>query len=782
MKKIDLILKFLFVFTFVNVSYGQVGPYFGGPTCATAVPIEIGEGYITNDILTDDWYYFVAPCDGELEITNCVYGDNKQIIIYSGSCGSLVTEKTAGGDDCSTNDVDGAHPMLAGDTAFVQMDDTWDDDDIVFDIVFDNPECPSVTSVTCLAIDWDEILVAWFAGGTETEWLLIYGPLGFDPTIEGDTLLIGGGPSAAMTDLDPLTCYDFYVIADCGGAMSCLGTRYTCCTGEICPAPIGITPTSVTYTSFSAFWEDGGGDSEFFEIEWGPEGFDLGTGIFVADFPFTTYNFEDLDPLECYDFYVRANCGVDGYSDWVGPNTVCTEVDSADLDIEGTIYFDENDNGVQDIGEPGLPTVPVLSDPEGILSFTAADGHYFSSTSLLPDGIYEIYPLLENWTVSSDSLVYTIDVNIDYEPRDSLDFGLYPETLVYQVNADLVGGLPRCNDTINYWVQFQNAGTTIASGLVHVELDDSLYYVTADILPDSVVGKNVYWNYEDLFYFDEMLIALQVGTPDGEADDISSNITVTVDSVGIEVFTITETLNQTVLCAFDPNDKTPTPLGAGEFGNISPDTESIEYLVRFQNTGTDTAFKVVIRDQLDPNVDWYSLSPLASSHDMTIDMGLDGEVSFIFNDIMLPDSNINEVASHGFVKYKVKLKEDLPIGTSIYNTANIYFDFNPAVVTNTTVNTLFLDDAAIAELTKEQQILVYPNPFSETTTVYFGEGLSEKSSLQIVDLLGKQVYYIDRITGNSVEIQGSDFKSGVYILVLQDLETSEVYTTRIVVN
>ncbi|MFT5822601.1 MAG: putative repeat protein (TIGR01451 family) [Crocinitomix sp.] len=783
MKKIDLMLKFLFIFTLVNVSYGQEGPYFGGPTCATAVPIEVGEGYITNDFEGDDWYYFVAPCDGDLEITNCIYGDNKQTTIYSGSCGSLVAEKTADGDDCSTNDIDGAHVMSAGDTVFIQMDDIWDEDDIEFDIVFENPECPYPTSVTCFATEWDEILIAWFAGGSETDWLVIYGLLGFDPDVEGDTILVAGGPTVTLSDLDELTCYDYYIVANCGlDIVSCLGTRYTCCTSDMCAGPIAITPNTITYTSFNATWEDGSGDSEFYEIEWGFEGFELGTGTFVGEFPFETYDFIGLDGFECYEFYVRANCGIDGYSEWIGPTNVCTVIDSADLDLEGIAYFDENENGLQDLGEPGLNAVPLLSDPSGILSFTGGDGHYFSSTYFLDDGVYEIYPILEHWEVSSDSLVYTIVVDDTFEPRDSLDFGLYPDTLIHELNAELIGGLPRCHDTINYWVHFQNTGTTIASGFVHVELDDSLYYVTADILPDSVVGQHVYWNYEDLFYFDDILIALQVGTPDGEADDLLSNLTVTIDSLGTEVFSVTESLDQTVLCAFDPNDKTPTPLGDGEFGNIPPDTESIEYLVRFQNTGTDTAFKVVIRDQLDPNINWHSLTPLASSHEMTIELGFDGEVSFIFNDIMLPDSNINEVASHGFVKYKVKLNEGLSVGTSIYNTANIYFDFNPAVVTNTTVNTLYLDDVSIAELTKDQQILVYPNPFSESTTVYFGEGLSENSSLQIVDLLGSQVYFMDRISGNSVEIQASKFNSGLYILILQDLNTNEIYTKRLVVN
>ncbi|MCC7454023.1 MAG: T9SS type A sorting domain-containing protein [Crocinitomix sp.] len=205
-------------------------------------------------------------------------------------------------------------------------------------------------------------------------------------------------------------------------------------------------------------------------------------------------------------------------------------------------------------------------------------------------------------------------------------------------------------------------------------------------------------------------------------------------------------------------------------------------MVRFQNTGTDTAFNVVIRDQLDPNLNWHSLNPLAYSHDMSINISFDGEVSFIFNDIMLPDSNVNEAASHGFVKYEIKLNEDLPLGTSIYNTANIYFDYNPAIVTNTTVNTLYLDDVSIAEITNQHHILVYPNPFSESTTVYFGEGLSENCSLHIVDLLGNQVYFQDRVTGNSLEINASTFTAGVYILVVQDLTTSEVYTKKMVVN
>jgi hypothetical protein len=382
----------------------------------------------------------------------------------------------------------------------------------------------------------------------------------------------------------------------------------------------------------------------------------------------------------------------------------------------------------------------------------------------------------EYWGLTSDSLSYTIAVDDDYEQRDSLDFGIYPDTLFYAINEELIGGWPRCNDTINYWLSVQNTGTLLASGLIHLELDDSLYYVSADIAPDSIVGRNLYWAYEDLFYNAFYDITVQVGTPDGLEDTVTSSLTVNIDSADVEIYTSTDILEQIITCAYDPNDKTPTPLGVGEFGYISPDTESIEYLIRFQNTGTDTAYQVVITDQLDENLDWYSIMPLAFSHDMRMEMDVDGEVSFIFEDIMLPDSNVNYLASNGFDKYTIDLKPDLPLETSIFNTANIYFDLNPAVVTNTAINTLHLDDVSIDELLETTQLLVYPNPFTESTTVYFGEDLSNYS-IQIVDLLGKEVYANHQMTGNKIEIEAGELKQGMYILLLVDNDLNQTVST-----
>lgn len=781
MKQFYLVLKLLFVASIGNVSFGQIGPYFGGATCEDAVPIEIGEAYESNDIAGDDWYYFVAPCDGELEVTNCMYDGNKHTVLYSGSCGSLETERIAEWDDCSTNDMGVGYAMSAGETVYIQMDDSYDDEALVFDIVFDNPDCPAALEVTCAALAWDEIAIAWFYDIGE-DWIVIYGPTGFDPYTEGDSA-VAIGEFVIISGLEELTCYDYYVVPNCGeDVVSCLGPTYNCCTLEKCPPPSDVTASLITHNSIVLDW-DYPVESICYDIEWGLEGFELGTGTSIECLPFEAYDLEGLESNECYDIYVRANCIDDDVSTWAGPFNFCTNVAPEDLNFEGALYIDENENGIRDIGEIGINSATVATDPEDVFAYTGADGRFLSSSLYFDEGVHEIFPTaIENWSITSDSLVYTLNVNDEFEARDSLDFGFYPDTSIHQVDLVFSGAFPRCNNWINYYLHIENSGTTIASGQVHLALDDSLEYISATVIPDSIVGQNIYWHYDDLYYFDSESIIVQVATPDGIDDVVSSLLTATIDSADVEVYSVEQLFIDEIVCAYDPNDKTPEPFGVGEFGNIHPETESIEYLIRFQNTGTDTAFNVVIKDQLDPNINWNSLTPLANSHEMEIEISMDGKVSFIFNDIMLPDSNVNEPASHGYVRYRVNLKEGLPLGTSIYNTANIYFDLNPAVVTNTTVNTLFLSDLNVVEHKKDRQILVYPNPFSESTTIYFGDDLGENSALQIVDLLGKQVYSVDRVSGNSIEIEASDFNKGIYILVLRDLDANEIYTTRLVVN
>jgi uncharacterized repeat protein (TIGR01451 family) len=159
-----------------------------------------------------------------------------------------------------------------------------------------------------------------------------------------------------------------------------------------------------------------------------------------------------------------------------------------------------------------------------------------------------------------------------------------------------------------------------------------------------------------------------------------------------------------VIGSFDPNDKSVVPMGVTAMHYIN-ESDDLEYRIRFQNTGTDTAFTVVIRDTISSYLDIATLTSGVSSHPYEFNIYGQGIAEWTFNDILLPDSNVNEPASHGFVKFKIaQLENNLP-GTLIENEADIYFDFNEPIITNATQNivydTVLVCSAATPEFTYE---------------------------------------------------------------------------------
>ncbi len=141
------------------------------------------------------------------------------------------------------------------------------------------------------------------------------------------------------------------------------------------------------------------------------------------------------------------------------------------------------------------------------------------------------------------------------------------------------------------------------------------------------------------------------------------------------------------IASYDPNDKRVFPNGVGDEHAVY-ETTDLEYHIRFQNTGTDTAFTVVVRDTISPFLDITTLQLGTSSHPYTFSIDTARTFIFTFNDILLVDSFANEPASHGFLKFKIRMNDDLPLGTIIENNAAIYFDFNEPVITNEVFNTL----------------------------------------------------------------------------------------------
>lgn len=375
--------------------------------------------------------------------------------------------------------------------------------------------------------------------------------------------------------------------------------------------------------------------------------------------------------------------------------------------IRGKLFFDANQNGQQEPSEVGLPLLQVNSAPNANYAYTYSNGQYLLNVHEDSLGWYTISPeILNGWTITTDSLNYTVNITNQTPVYDSLDFGFYPDSTTNRIETSLVGAFPECNSTINYWINVANTGATTPSGNIHLHLHDSLTFVAASQTPDSIIGQHIYWSYDTLDFFSVHQINLQVTTPNFNSmgDTLTSILISTVDSSGTTVFIAQDTLLPVLVCAYDPNDKSASPAGTDSLGFIAPSVSQLEYLVRFQNTGTSTATNVVIEDQLDPNLDWSSVELIGSSHPFNFDSDPSGLITFSFDSMNLPDSSTNFLGSQGYIEFSVNILPGLPNGTSIHNSANIFFDSNPPVTTNEKINTLFDCTSWLNDLTFTQSM------------------------------------------------------------------------------
>ena len=222
-----------------------------------------------------------------------------------------------------------------------------------------------------------------------------------------------------------------------------------------------------------------------------------------------------------------------------------------------------------------------------------------------------------------------------------------------------------------------------------------------------------------------------------------------------------------IVGSYDPNDKQAAPAGVDAQHWIKPNTP-IKYLIRFQNTGTDTAFTVELRDTLSPWLKPESIRPGASSHPYSWSLSSEGVSRFLFENILLPDSTTNEPGSQGFVQFHIEQQVDLPDGTLLQNSAAIYFDFNEPVRTNTTFHIVgrdFLPTVSVnPKPTPAENILsVFPNPARDRVVVFLKNKNRLEGRLTLFDAYGREVW-TEPVNSAIFELQRRGLPAGLYHL------------------
>ena len=225
-----------------------------------------------------------------------------------------------------------------------------------------------------------------------------------------------------------------------------------------------------------------------------------------------------------------------------------------------------------------------------------------------------------------------------------------------------------------------------------------------------------------------------------------------------------------VVNSFDPNDKTASPLGFGP-DRLLQHGIPLEYTIRFQNTGNDTAFLVILRDTISDKMDRSRIELLGSSHPFDFAQINDSILHFRFDNILLPDSLTNPEGSQGFISFKIHPKSGLSDGTLVNNRAAIYFDQNPPIITNTVSRTYgkyFLVSTDEKFGLERVQVKVSPNPFQEETTFELPEDLPNHAlQLEVYDPTGKLLRRM-AFTGKTCQLRREGLANGLHFWSITD--------------
>jgi uncharacterized repeat protein (TIGR01451 family) len=204
-----------------------------------------------------------------------------------------------------------------------------------------------------------------------------------------------------------------------------------------------------------------------------------------------------------------------------------------------------------------------------------------------------------------------------------------------------------------------------------------------------------------------------------------------------------------VVNSYDPNYKEVYPT------DVAPLFQDwLTYTVHFQNLGNAPAINIRVLDTLDANLDAETFEIINYSHYNTVTL-MNGILDFRFPNILLPDSASNPIVSQGFVQYRIKPKANLIAGTQIENTAHIYFDYNPAVVTNTTVNN-FTTTVGNKSLQQASSLWIYPNPSTGIFTI------SAAANIEVYNLIGELILS----ENNATSIDLTAAPKGIYFVKL----------------
>lgn len=429
--------------------------------------------------------------------------------------------------------------------------------------------------------------------------------------------------------------------------------------------------------------------------------------------------------------------------------------------FSGTVSLDVDNNSCATSSIP-FENLPIL------LTETTSNTSFYTNTDANGDFIFETaidgnYVTQINQPLYTSSPVnYSTTITSGTNTIANQNFCVVANSVVADISISIIPTTDaRPGFDTSYRVYFTNLGTTSLSGAFTLNYDNSLItFLNASMTPGSTTSTSLNWNYVGLTSLETRYVDVNfnINTPPTVNNGDILNFTASITPLAGDAVPSNNSfaLNQITIGSYDPNDV--TILQGPEITHVQA-LEDVFFRIRFQNTGTASAININVNTSLDSDIDVSTFTPIYASHNYTTTI-IGSNVNFKFNSINLADSTSDEPNSHGFVVFKAKLNTGFSIGDLVESLANIYFDYNLPITTNTA--TTQIPAALNTKGFETIYFSIYPNPTKNQLTV----SIQAEAKYSIFNINGQELQK-GRLSLGDNNLNISKFSNGLYFLRVQ---------------
>ncbi|MCF6129199.1 fibronectin type III domain-containing protein [Flavobacterium sp. AS60] len=668
------------------------------------------------------------------------------------------------------------------------------------------PACSLPTALTINNVTSDSVTINWTQppnpdSSVASAWQALLLPCGLEPSPSSTGFFEVATNPFTITGLNPTTCYAIYLRAVCSTSplVVCPWVPFNpvttipappACGGQffdnggngnyannsdsintICPTIPGEIVT-VTFSSFNTEtnWDalyvfDGNSITSPQIAGMNPAGNvpgGLAGGFWGTTIPGP---FSSTSPDGCLTFRFRSDGSVT-YPGWVANVTCAPDADKILL----VAFVDQNSNGIRDTGEPLFPNGSFIyqQNSDGINVNGYSPTGQFALYDSNPANTYAFsYQIQPEYAGYYDSGTTTYN-NISIPVGSATQFLYFPITLTNPYNDVTISiapiSPPRPGLSYLNQITYKNLGVAATGGTIAFVKPPEITVFGTTQTGTVTNGTGFTYAFTNLLPGETRIFYVTMTVPTTPTvslgDLLTDSVTISAPANDIDLTNNANTNSQIVVNSYDPNDKMESRGKNIPISSFAED-DYFFYTIRFQNNGTADALDVRVEDVLNSQIDEETVRMVSSSHNYTMKR-INNQLVWNFKNIHLPPSSVNPTGSIGYIQFKVQLNPGFQAGTIIPNNASIFFDSNPAIVTNT-FSSKFTVPLSIADFDANSLVL-YPNPAKHAVQIGLMNSNEQINKLVFYDVLGKVIKTVSSIVTESVTVDVSDLAKGVYLV------------------